>query len=321
MLIFRSRLFKTVATAIFATATATGAIAADTVKFVVTFAPGGPSDTVARQLALSLREVTGKEYVVENKPGASGQIASQEVARSKPDGSVFLFTTGGHSTNAALYKKLPYDTLEDFTPISKLTESAGFILLVPPNSPYKTLEDLISAARATPGGLNYGSAGLGNTTHLVAALFERAIGAKMVHVPYKHAVVNDLMAGQIDLLFWGSNASLPMVKSGRVKALAITGSKRIDELPGVPAFAEKGLSEVSVPAWTGVFASKGMPRELVDSTYRDIAKAFSNKAFLDAIKSSGGNVALSSPNDFAEQVRREVTDYKKRLPSLGISME
>ena len=290
-------------------------------RFIVTFAAGGSTDNVARALAAAMQEVTGRQYIVENKPGASGTIATQEVARSKPDGSVLLFTTAGITTNAALFKKLPYDTLKDLTPISKLSEAKGFLLIVPNSSPYKTLDELLTAARQQPGRLSYGSAGIGNTTHLAGALFERAANIKLLHVPYKSSAVTDLMAGQIDMLFWGSNFASQLVQTGKVRALALAGPNRIEDLPDVPTLEEKGIKGMTVPAWSGVFAPAGLPPDDLKRLSADVAKAMGRPVFIEAVKASGGTVASTTQTVFAAEVRAEVERFRRELPALGISME
>ena len=291
------------------------------VRLVVTFAAGGSTDNVARQLASSLYEVTGKQYIVDNKPGASGTIATQEVVRARPDGQTLLFTTGGIATNAALFRKLPYDTLKDLTPVAKLSEAPGFLLLVPANSPFKTLDDLLAAARARPGTLSYGSAGIGNTTHLAGALFERGAGIKLIHVPYKSNAVTDLIGGQIDMLFWGSSFAAQQVQSGKARALALAGPRRLDDLPGVPTLEEKGIKGVSVPAWAGVFAPAGMPPEELKRLSADIAKATARPAYIEMVKASGGTLVSMTQPEFATELRDEVTRFQRELPALGISMD
>lgn len=291
------------------------------VRFVVTFAAGGSTDNVARQLAASLHEVTGHQYVVENKPGASGTIATQDVVRSKPDGQTLLFTTGSVSTNAVLFKKLPYDTLRDLTPVAKLTETSGFMLIVPTNSPFKTLDDLLAAARARPGTLSYGSAGIGNTTHLAGALFERSAGVKMIHVPYKASPVSDLMGGQIDMLFWGSSFATQLVQTGKVRALALAGKTRTADLPDVPTLDEKGIKGVNVPAWSGVFAPAGMTSATLQKLSVDVERAMRRPAFIESVRASGGTMARLDAPQFAAQIRSEISRFQKELPALGISMD
>jgi tripartite-type tricarboxylate transporter receptor subunit TctC len=317
----RKSLTRLLAAAIVATAAGAAAAADAPVRFVVSVPAGGSTDTVARQLASSLHDVTGKQYIVDNRPGASGTIATAEVVRSKPDGQTLLFTTAGIETNAVLYKKLPFDTLKDLTPVAKLSEADGFLLLVPASSPFKTVDDLIAAARARPGTLSYGSAGIGNTTHLAAAMFERATGTRFIHVPYKSSPIPDLIGAQIDMLFWGSSFAVQQVHGGQVRALALAGPKRLAELPDVPTLAEKGIQGVSVPAWAGLFAPAGMAPEALRQLGDDVAKAMATPAFIDAVKSSGGSVPKGTPAQFDAEVKSDVARFQRELPALGISMD
>lgn len=301
---------------------AAAATAQQTVRIVVPFAAGSSTDHLARQLAESMRDISGATYVIENKPGASGIIGSSDINKAKPDGSALLMTTGGHATNAALYDKLPYDALKGFTPISQMTTSAGFLLMVPVNSPYKSLEQLIAAAKANPGTISYGSAGNGNTTHLAGALFERAAGVKLVHVPYKGTPMNDLIGGHIDMLFWGVGFAAPIVKDGRASALALTGEKRLDELPNVPTLDEKGIRGVDVPAWAGLFGPPGMAPELASKIQRDVATAMQKPSFAQFIKASPGSERLAStPAQFGDSLAREVQKLRRDATQLGIKME
>ena len=235
------------------TAVPRAALSAVPVRIVVPYAAGSPTDVGVRQLVDAMRKQGGRNYLVDNRPGAGGTIGSAEVARAKPDGNTLLATTGGHVTNPAFYAKLPFDTARDFTPIALITSSPGFVLLVPAKSRYDTLEQLIAAARAKPSGLSYGSAGIGNTTHLVGAMFEKSLKLELLHVPYKGNALNDLVAGQVDMVFWGSSAAYQFVRSGQLKALAITGPQRYAMLPGVPTLEERGIRDVDAPAWAGVF--------------------------------------------------------------------
>lgn len=301
---------------------ATLAAAQQTVRIVVPFAAGSSTDLLARQLTEALHKINGNTYVVDNKPGASGIIGSADVNKARPDGTTLLMTTGGHVTNAVLYDKLPYDPIKGFTPISQLTVTAGFLLMVPANSPYKTLEQLVAAAKASPGTLSFGSAGNGNTTHLAGALFEKAAGIKLIHVPYKGSPMTDLVAGHINMLFWGSSFATPIVKDGKANALAIAGDKRIEELPDVPTLNEKGIHGVDVPAWAGLFGPPGMAPELANRIQREVAAAMQAPAFVQQFSATPGSTRLAStPAQFSETIRREVERMKKDVTPLGIRMD
>jgi len=309
------------ALACFLLAAPLAALAQKTVRVVVPFAAGSSTDQLARQLTESLRAVSGNTYVIENKPGASGIIGSSDVNKAKPDGLTLLMTTGGHATNAVLYEKLPYDALKGFTPISQLTVTAGFLLMVPASSPYKTLEELVAAAKANPGTISYGSAGSGNTTHLVGAMFEKAAGIKLIHVPYKSSPMNDLMAGHIDMLFWGSGFATPIVQQGKARALALAGDQRIDELPDVPTLNEKGYRGVDVPAWAGLFGPPGMTAEVATRIQGEVAAAMQSPSFAKAFTTPGTSRLASTPAQFTESLTKEIARLQRDVSPLGIRME
>jgi len=293
----------------------------DLVRIVVPFAAGSPLDVPTRALVESLRLVTGRTYIVDNKPGAGGIIGTSEVARAKPDGSVLLLTTGGHTTNAVLYKKLPYDSMRDFTPITQVSESPGFLLLVGPESPYKTVRQFIQAARDKPGALTYASAGIGNTTHLVGALFARAAGIDMLHVPYKGSPMTDLIAGRIDAIFLGTTLARPYLQEGTAKALAISGAARVSDLPDVPSFAELGFAEADVAAWTGLFGPAGMPAETAQKLQADVAAAIRRPEYLARTRILGLTPVASTPAELSAYVAAEIERYRKQLAPLGISLD
>lgn len=298
------------------------ATAQQTVRIVIPFAAGSSTDQLARQLTDSLHEINGNTYVIENKPGASGIIGSSDVNKSKADGTTLLMTTGGHVTNAVLYEKLPYDALKGFTPISQLTVTAGFLLMVPADSPYKTLDELVAAAKANPGTISYGSAGNGNTTHLVGAMFEKAAGIKLIHVPYKSTPMNDLIAGHINMLFWGSGFATPIIQQGRARALALAGDKRVGELPDVPTLNEKGFRGVDVPAWAGLFGPPGMSAETADKIQRDVAKAMQSPSFVKAFSATPGTSRLAStPAQFKDSLTNELARLRRDIAPLGIRMD
>lgn len=293
----------------------------DVVRIVVPFAAGGALDVTARALADSLRLVTGRPYIVDNKPGASAIIGTTEVARAKPDGSVLLFMTGGHTTNAVLFKNLPYDSVRDFTPVTQVSGSPGFVLLVRARSPYKSVEELLQAARQKPGAISYGSAGVGNTTHLVGALFARAARIDMLHVPYKGSAMNDLLGGSIDAMFLGTTLARPYLQEGTVRALAISGKERVSDLPNTPSFAELGFSEADISAWTGLWGPAGMPPAVTKKLQEDVAKAVKRPEYIDRTRSLGLVEVSSTPAEFSAYVAAEIERYRKQLMPLGISMD
>ncbi|WP_077001451.1 tripartite tricarboxylate transporter substrate binding protein [Variovorax sp. KK3] len=290
---------------------------ADLIRIIVPIGAGNPFDSSARVLAEAMSKSTGKSVIVENKAGAGGRIATTEVAKAKPDGSVLLFTTAGHATNAGLYDKLPYDPVKDFTPITMVTQSSGFALLVQANSPYKTAQDLIKAAKEQPERLSYGSFGNGNTTHVIGAMFARAADIKLVHVPYK-SPVTDFLGGHVNMVFMGASTALPLLKDGRVRALAISSEKRDPEFPGVPTFRELGFQDVDVPAWSALLAPAGMPADRVEALFKQVSEAAKSPTYQEYLKVSQAKLTLTPPQVFRKSLETEVARFKKELPELGI---
>jgi len=292
------------------------------VRIVVPFGAGGPPDMIARMLSDSLRVIDGNTYVVDNRAGAAGVIGTADVAKAKPDGSVLLITTGGHATNAALHKNLPYDSIKSFTPIAKLTVNTGFALLVPTSSPYMTVEQLVAAAKARPGTLSYASSGIGNSTHIAGALFAKSANLNLIHIPYRAGPMTDLIGGHVDLLFWGSSASIPLIKGGKVRALAIAGDHRVAELPDVPTLKERGIAGVDVPAWVALFGPGGMTPELAQKIARNAGDAMKRPAFVEALKTQpDSRIVGSSPAEFRADLEKEIARLKRDLGPLNIEME
>ena len=291
------------------------------VRIVVPFPAGNPLDATARALAESLRQTTKRTYIVDNKPGAGATIGTSEVARAKPDGSVLLFTTGGHLTNAVLHTKLPYDVTRDFSPITELTVSPGFVLLVRADSRFKTLADVIAEAKARPGAVSYGSWGIGNTTHLIGALFARSAGIDLLHVPYKGSPLQDFLGGHVDLTWFASSLSLQMIQEGKVRALATTWSRRTSELPNVPTLAESGFKDVTLPAWSGLYGPAGMPATLVRSIHADVEAASRRPEYVAAMKTIGVTITNLPPPQFAAQNAEELRLYQKEIAPMGIRLD
>lgn len=290
---------------------------AELVRIIVPIGAGNPFDSSARALAESLAKVTGKNVIVENKAGAGGRIATAEVAKARPDGTVLLFTTAGHATNAGLYSNLPYDPVKDFTPIGIVSKSSGFALLVRADAPYRTAQDLVAAAKAHPDTISYGSFGNGNTTHVIGAMFARAANIKLLHVPYK-SPIPDFLGGHVNMVFMGASTALPLVRDGRVRALAISAEKPDPDFPGVPTFRELGYADVDVPAWSGLLAPRGMPPDKAKALFQQLSAAARQPVFQDYLKSSGARLVLMPPQEFRAALEADVTRFRKVLPALGI---
>lgn len=287
---------------------------------IVPVGAGNPFDSSARALAESLAKVSGKSVIVENKAGAGGRIATTDVARAKADGSVLLFTTAGHATNAGLYKKLPYDPIKDFTPITMVSRSSGFVLLVQKDSPYKTIQELIAAAKARPNEISYGSFGIGNTTHVIAALFARAANIKLLHVPYK-SPISDFLGGHVNMVFMGASTALPLIEDGRVRALAISSEEPDPDFPGVPTFRSLGYTDVDVPAWSGLLAPRGLPADEVQTLFKQVSEAVKQPVFQDYLKLSKARLVMMPPQEFSKKLEADIERFRKLLPELGIQAE
>lgn len=294
----------------------------ETIRIVLPFPGGNPMDASLRLLAESLRKVTSRNYIVDNKPGAGALIGSAEVMKARPDGSTLLYTTGGHTTNAAIRTKMPYDSLADFTPITQLSVSPGFVLLVGANSPYKTLADLLNVARKQPNKITYSSAGNGNTTHIVGALFARSANVELLHIPYKTSSNIDVASGRVDCTFLGSSIAKPLIDSGQMRGLAISGHERAASLPEIPTLTELGISGVDIPAWGGIMGPRGMSPALVNKLHEAVKEAVKDPAYVTGMQKFGdARFVVTPPKVFAAYLKSEIERYKKVLGPLNISMD
>jgi tripartite-type tricarboxylate transporter receptor subunit TctC len=294
----------------------------DTIRLVVGFPAGNPVEAPGRALAQALHLTTGRTYVIDNKPGAGGLLAANEVARSRPDGSSMLWVNASHTVSPVIYRKLPFDAINDFTPLSQILTTSGFALLVGRNSPYRTVQDLIKAGQAQPGKVSFASYGVGNAIHLIGELFGNAVKTKFLHVPYRTSPIPDLIGGHVDFTWLGIDISKRMVDAGDARVLAVTSRSRIPEAPNAPTYAELGLHGIDVPAWGGVVGPRGMSPELVQRTQAEMATAVKHKVFLDYVKSSGDmQVIANSPAEFGTYLKTEVDRLRKLLAPLGLALD
>ena len=289
------------------------------VRIINPFSPGGSLDLVARMLARSMSGDLGQQVVVENRPGAGGTIGVELVAKAPADGYTLLIVQSSITVNPNLQKKIPYDPVRDFEPISKVA-SYMFFLVAHPSLPVRSVKSLIALARAKPGQINYASVGVGSGTHLAAELFNHTAGTKMVHIPYKGTgqVMPDLLGGQVALHF-GSTSVVPYVKSGRLVPLGVTGEKRSPVLPNVPTIAESGMPGFEVTAWNALFAPAGTPAPIVNRLNGLVKKGLElpeAKAILDA---QGLEVTPSSPAELGALVKAELAKWAKVIKAAGIS--
>lgn len=293
----------------------------DTMRIVMPYPPGGALDGVARIFAQTYASVTKRNCIVDNKPGAATIIGASDVVRSRPDGSTVLWTTGGHTTNAVLMKRLPFDPINDFTPVTIIYDAGGFALMTRANGPYNSVADVIAAARKAPGRITYASAGNGNTTHVVGALFAKMAGIDLLHVPYKGTPLTDLIAGTVDLTFVAASSMVQYIESGKLKALAVTGSKRFPSLPNVPTLSESGIKEVDVPAYICMLAPPKMAPDVLEAVYDGVLKTLREPSFVKSMKDIGNEVSGIPPQDFKAYLESELARYRRVLPPLGIQMD
>lgn len=289
-------------------------------RIVLPVGTGNQTDTNARVLAEALQQTTGHTWIVDNRAGAGGSLAAAEVARAKPDGLTILMTTAGHATAAALYAKLPYDSVKDFTAITMLSRSTGFVLVVRADSPYNAAKDYLDAARKQPGKVSYGSFGVGNTTHVVGALFAKGAGVDLLHVPYKSPVA-DFLGGHVDSIFIGESIVQPLIKQGKVRALAISSSTRSPTLPAVPTFNELGVNDADIPAWAGILGPAGMSPARVQELHQAIVKASETKVYQDNAKANASILVMMPPAEFSKTLESQVARFKAQLPPLGIRLD
>lgn len=290
-------------------------------RIVVPLPVGNPVDSSVRMLAQALRATTGRNYVVDNKPGAGGLIGGGEVAKAKPDGRTLLITTSGHLLNAVLQTRMPYDVIRDFTPISQLAVAPGYVVLVSSDSRFKTLADVTREAKARPGTVSYGSFGPGNPTHVIGAMFARAANVELVHVPYRGTPVTDLLGGQISLMWQGVLTSMQMIQDGQVRALAVTTAHRLPEMPDVPTLTELGYTGVDLPAWSGLWGPPKMAPELVQSIYSDVAAASRRPDYQAYLRKNVGVPVNMPPQQFAAFNVEELARYRRELTPLNIRID
>jgi len=289
-------------------------------RIVVPFTPGGGTDTVARQLARELTDELGQSVVVENRPGASTIIGTETVAKSAPDGYTMLMSTFAHAVNPAIHKKLPYDTDQAFAPVAMIGKSPN-VLVVSPKSQFKSVQDILVYAKAHPGKLTFGSYGNGTSAHLAGELFKSLGKVDILHVPYKGAGpgINDLIGGQIDMIFSTSASVSGHIKSGQLRALAVTTKDRSPAYPGVPTVAESGEPEYFVDSWYGVFVPQGTPKAVIDQLNAAIKKVSKQPDFQKALELEGLVATVGTPEALGEFVKQEEVRWGKIVKDAGIT--
>ena len=293
------------------------------VRMVAPFAPGGATDVLARLVSQKLSERWGQTVIVDNRPGAGGNIGAELAARAAPDGYTLLVAGAPHAINVTLYGKLSYDLVKDLAGINRI---AGYpsAIVVHPSLPVKTVKDLIALARKRPGELNFGSAGPGSPNRLAIELFMIMAKIKMVHIPYKGGsgqMVGDLLAGQVQLASIGLPPSMAYINAGKMRAIAVTGMSRSPLLPNVPTVNEAGLPGFDVTSWYGMFAPAALPKNLVAKINGDIAAILDTADMKQRLEKLGADPGPMSPEDFGKFVRAEVEKWAKVVKASGAKVD
>ena len=291
------------------------------VRMVVPLSPGGFADVPARILSPRLSAALGQQVFVENKPGAGGTIGTDFVAKSRPDGYTILFTGTPHVISAWLYKNLPFDSLKDFAPVV-LVASGPYVVVVNPQLPVGSVRELIAAAKAQPGKIDFASSGNGSAQHLVGALFNAMAGIDLNHVPYKGSgpAMQDLLSGQVKVSFAGIPNVMPQVKAGRLRALAVTTPQRSPDLPDVPTVAEAGVPGYEATLWLNISAPAGTPAEIVNRLYAETAKMLQDPEVQQGFRAAGVEPTVLAPEPLGAFIRSEYEKWGKVVRDTGATV-
>lgn len=292
------------------------------VRVIVPWPPGGGADIVGRALAQKLGEHFGQQFIVDNRPGASGNIGVELAARSPADGYTLVVVGGNHATNVSLYRRIGYDPVKDFEPISLLT-SVPNLLEVHPSMPVRTVRELIDLARAKPGQITYGSAGNGTTGHLAMELLMSTAKIEMMHIPYKgsNVFLSDLIGGQISAGFDNVLSSAPHVRAGRLRGIATSGARRALSMPELPTVAESGFPGFEVPLWQGILAPVGVPREIIERLHAGVVASIQKPDLQERFRQVGGEAIGGTPEEFRTFIRREIDKWGKVIRESGIRLD
>jgi len=289
------------------------------VHVMITFTPGSSTDIVGRVVSQKLSEYWGQPVLVENRGGAGGSIASGIVAKTPADGYMLLIDSSAHAATPSMYAKLPYDTLKDFVDIAPIAGQPN-VLVVPPDAPVKSVAELIAAAKAKPGTINFASAGVGSGTHLNLEKFKLATGINVTHIPYKgtQEVLADLLGGRVDYYFAPISAAMSAIKNGKLRPLAVSTAKRSSALPDVPTVAESGAPGFEFTLWFGVWGPAGIPAAIVDKINKDVNRAIADPGVREQLAKLGNDTISMTQPEFSKYVRTEIEDYAKIIKAAGI---
>ncbi len=306
---------------LFANAALAQSYPAKPIRFIMAYPPGGSSDILARPIANEMSKNLGQPVLIDYKPGAGSTIGADVVAKSPPDGYTIVMLLTAHAINASLMPGLPYDTVKDFSSIT-LAATQPLVVEVNAQSSIHTLQDLISAARANPGKLNYGSAGAGNTSHLAVEYFKSVVGVDLTHVPYKGSgpSVAGLLGREVDLMFDSLSSSLAQIQGGKFRAIAVTTARRSHVLPQVPTVQESGVPGFDISAWYGIFAAAGTPAPIVQKLNAEILKAMAAPKAKEAIEAAGYQIVGSTPAQLDAFVKSEIVRWGKVVKDSGAKL-
>ena len=290
------------------------------IRMLVGFAPGGSTDTISRVIAPRLSERMGQQIIVENRPGAAGNLAAELAAKAAPDGYTVFMASASHSINASLYPKLSFDAIKDFTAITQVT-SSPFILVVHPSIPARNTRELITLAKSRPETLTYGSGGA--SSQLAGELFNSMAGVKLVHIPYKSSgpAATDLLGGQIAIMFSAPPAVMAQIAAGKLRALGVTSLKPLASMPDVPPIAASGLNGYEVNSWSGLIGPAGIPREAVTRLHADVAYVMGLAEIRNRLPPLGIEAATNTPEEFAAYLRADVTKWAKVVRESGAQVQ
>ncbi len=289
------------------------------VHVIISFTPGSSTDIVGRIVSQKLSEIWGQPVLAENRAGAGGSIGSNVVAKAAPDGYTLLVDSNAHTVTPSIYAKLPYDTVKDFIDIAPLSVQPN-VLVVNAASPYKTLMDLVKAAKAKPSAINWGHAGVGSGTHLNTEKFVAAAKIDVTQIPFKGTpeVIQAMLSGSVDCYWAPISAAIPHLKGGRVRALAVSTAKRNSQLPEVPTTGEAGVAGADAPLWFGIWAPAGTPANIVAKISADTRKALADPGVRERLGNLGNDTMDMSPEEFARFVRSEIDEYARVIKAAGI---
>jgi tripartite-type tricarboxylate transporter receptor subunit TctC len=291
------------------------------IRFVMPYAPGGSSEILARPIAQELTRNLGQSVFIDFKPGGGTTIGADYVAKSAPDGHTLVMMLSAHAINATLMPKLPYDTVKDFSPVT-IAATLPLVVVVPAQSPIRTFQELISTARAQPGKLTFASAGPGNTSHLSVEFLKSKLGLDMIHVPYKGSgpAIIGLLGGEVNFMFDSLSSSLPQIKAGKFRALAMASARRSRILPEVPTVIESGVPEFDVSVWYSILAAANTPPQIIQRLHSELIRVLRNNEVKEKIESYGYDIVANSPSEADGFIRSEIVRWAKVVRDSGATI-